>query len=455
MLIYRVFIFVLLITFSTYAKESIIRSVIDTHIQEIINSSDISDDDVGVYVKSLSSDKVIYEKNADKVFIPASNQKLITTTAALLILGPDFRFETKFFTDERFENIYIVGNFNPEIDQSYYERFAEFLKAKGIKKIDGNIFVYSVFSPSIQGWPEKDSNYCFTANPSDIPISENCLKIKVIVNKGIHIQTIPDAYLDVISYIKISKHSSSSITANISGNKLILSGTLKDRSSYELSIPIKEPPQFNLLTLANILRKNGISFNKLFITKSLPSNLRLIYTIKSSPLREIIKKANKDSNNFIAEQIYAYIGKENIMRTFRNIKVDTRNISLYDGSGLSRYNVVSPRVLGEILESIYKTPYFDDFFNSLAVAGKDGTLKHRLSDPDMAGKIYAKTGYIKGVKNLSGYIVSNNGEVYIFSILINNLKSTKYANELQEKICKILINTDNFSNLDIKNKTRL
>lgn len=134
------------------------------------------------------------------------------------------------------------------------------------------------------------------------------------------------------------------------------------------------------------------------------------------------------------------------------MKVSVSYVDVFDGSGLSKYNKVSPKILGEILDFMYKTPYFEDFFQSLAVGGKDGTLKHRFSE--LTGKVYAKTGYIKGVKNLSGYAISVDGQVYIFSILVNNLKSTKPANEIQERVCKVLVNSANLSkSADIKVKT--
>ncbi|MFN3787991.1 MAG: D-alanyl-D-alanine carboxypeptidase/D-alanyl-D-alanine-endopeptidase, partial [Sulfurihydrogenibium azorense] len=170
----------------------------------------------------------------------------------------------------------------------------------------------------------------------------------------------------------------------------------------------------------------------------------------SQPLKEIIKKANKDSNNFYAEQIFRTLGKEIlgkgdtetsatvVINTLKKVGIDVSNIRIYDGSGLSKFNQLTPESIAKILSYMYNTPYFFDFYQSLAVAGTDGTLKHRFKD--VKGKIYAKTGYIKGVKNLSGYILSDNGEVYVFSILVNNLKFTEIANKIQESICLILAN---------------
>jgi D-alanyl-D-alanine carboxypeptidase/D-alanyl-D-alanine-endopeptidase (penicillin-binding protein 4) len=171
---------------------------------------------------------------------------------------------------------------------------------------------------------------------------------------------------------------------------------------------------------------------------------------QSKPLRELIKKANKNSNNFYAEQIFRTIGKEvygegsayasarAVIDTLRKMDIATENMRIYDGSGLSRYNTTTPETLVKALEYIYKTPYFYDFFESLAISGVDGTLKRRLNDQFLKGRIIAKTGYIKKVKNLSGYVKASNDEAFIFSILVNNLKTTEIANKLQKKICSTL-----------------
>lgn len=458
MWIYRILIFILLFFLPVKAQTNeVLRNIIDSQIMDILKSSDISADDIGIYVKSLTSGEVIYNKNGDKLFIPASNQKIITTASALLTLGPDFKFETKFLTDGVINNgvlkgnLYILGGYNPELNEDYYREFVKFLKNKGISKIEGNVIVVSNVNYQPQGWPENDLNYCFTVSPSDIPISENCLRVKVVVDRGVKVFLSPDGYIEIVNQLRISK-GKNHIDAKLEGQKLYISGNVRNRMSEEFSIPIKNPTLYNLLVFTKILHQNGITFNKVYISNSLPSNLTLIYSIKSSPLRDIIKKANKDSNNFIAEQLFLYLGKSNIIKTMEKMKVSVSYVDVFDGSGLSKYNKVSPKILGEILDFMYKTPYFEDFFQSLAVGGKDGTLKHRFSE--LTGKVYAKTGYIKGVKNLSGYAISVDGQVYIFSILVNNLKSTKPANEIQERVCKVLVNSANLSkSADIKVKT--
>ncbi|MEZ0322901.1 MAG: D-alanyl-D-alanine carboxypeptidase/D-alanyl-D-alanine-endopeptidase [Hydrogenothermaceae bacterium] len=451
MWIFRVLIFISLFFLPVEAQNNeVLKRVIDKEITDILRNSDISPEDVGIYVKSLTSGEVIYNKNGEKLFIPASNQKIITTASALLMLGPEFRFETKFLTDGVVKsgilegNLYILGGYNPELKKNYYWEFVKFLKDRGISKIDGNIIVFSKVNYQPKGWPENDLNYCFTAPASDIPIDENCLKVRVVVNKGVNIFISPDGYVKIVNQLTVSR-GRNHIEVKFEDNELYISGNVRDRVSEEISLPIKNPAVYNLLVFAKILHQNGINFNKVYVSNSLPPNLTLIYSIKSSPLRDIIKKANKDSNNFIAEQLFLYLGKDNILKAIEKMNISSNYIDIFDGSGLSRYNRVSPKILGEILDFMYKTPYFEDFFQSLAVGGKDGTLKHRFSE--LAGKVYAKTGYIKGVKNLSGYAISVDGQVYIFSILVNNLKSTKPANDIQESVCKVLVNSANVSKL--------
>jgi D-alanyl-D-alanine carboxypeptidase/D-alanyl-D-alanine-endopeptidase (penicillin-binding protein 4) len=257
-------------------------------------------------------------------------------------------------------------------------------------------------------------------------------------------------YYQIVNNIEFSKKSGN-VILKVEGNKLILEGKASSKRSIniEFSIPVNHPSMFTLSVLSKILDENGIEVSgKMYLGKATSYKYLIIH--QSKPLRELIKKANKDSNNFYAEQIFRTIGKEvygegstyasarAIIDTLRKMDIATENIRIYDGSGLSRYNATTPEALVKVLEYIYKTPYFYDFFESLAISGVDGTLKHRLNDQFLKGRIIAKTGYIKKVKNLSGYVKASNGEVFVFSILVNDLKTTEIANKLQEKICSIL-----------------
>ena len=454
---YIIFLLVLIFSFSAYSSE-ILKYQFESIIRDINNENDTK---VGIFIKSLSDDDFAYMYNYRNPFIPASNQKLITTVSAIANLSPDFKYRTILATDGNvkngtlYGNLYLIGGGDPSLTVQDLENMVKKLKEYGINRVEGNLIGdNSYFSEegTGQGWPEDDLNYCFTARFSGLSVNENCLRISVnIKNSKVYVSMNPlNNYYQIVNNTEFSKKAGN-VILRVEGNRLILEGKVSSKRSLnlEFSIPVNHPSIFTLSVLSKILDENGIKVSgKMYLGKATSYKYFVIH--QSKPLRELIKKANKDSNNFYAEQIFRTIGKEvygegstyasarAIIDTLRKMHVATENIRIYDGSGLSKYNYTTPEALVKVLDYIYKTPYFYDFFESLAISGVDGTLKHRLNDQSLKGRIIAKTGYIKKVKNLSGYVKASNGEVFVFSILVNDLKTTEIANKLQEKICSIL-----------------
>lgn len=440
--------------FTSFANS--VKNDINEIVEEILKDKDVK---AGIYVESLNNHSLNFVLNSQTPFIPASNQKILTTATALINLTPDYRFKTKVLTDGYIKNgvlignLYLKGGADPSFTEEDIKSIAKKIKEIGISRIEGSVVGdNSFFSEEGRGygWPEKDLDYCFTAPFSGLSIDENCLKIKVVATKNkIFINLKPEnVYYQIVNNLKISKKSSNHKVI-IDSNKIFIIGSIKPNQDLEISVPIQNPAIFTTSVFYKNLQNVGIFIKGGYYLGYAPSDSKIMLTHYSEPLRDLIKKANKDSDNFYAEQIFRTLGKEImrkgdtensalvILKTLKKIGVSTNNIRIYDGSGLSKYNLITPESLVKILSYMYNTPYFFDFYQSLAVAGVDGTLKHRFKD--IKGKILAKTGYIKGVKNLSGYVISDNGEVYVFSILVNELKSTEIANQLQEKICSALV----------------
>ncbi len=454
---YIIFLLVLIFSFSAYSSE-VLKYELESIIREINNKNDAK---VGIFIKSLFENDFVYMHNHRDSFIPASNQKLITTVSAIVNLSPDFKYKTILATDGNVENetlygnLYLIGGGDPSLTVRDLEDMVKKLKEYGINRVEGNLIGdNSYFSEEGigQGWPKNDLNYCFTARFSGLSVNQNCLRISVNIKNGeVYASMDPlNNYYQIVNNIEFSKKSGN-VSLRVEGNRLILEGKVSSKRNLNLEfyIPVNHPSMFTLSVLSKILDENGIEVSeKMYVEKATSYECLVIH--ESKPLRELIKKANKYSNNFYAEQIFRTIGREvygegsayastkAIIDTLRKMDIATENIRIYDGSGLSRYNATTPEVLVKVLEYMYKTPYFYDFFESLAISGVDGTLKRRLNDQFLKGKIIAKTGYIKKVKNLSGYVKASNDEVFVFSILVNNLKTTKIANKLQEKICSIL-----------------
>lgn len=449
---------ILLFVFRLSFADDDLKLYLNKIVEDLIKNEDIK---VAITVQSLNKDRLYYQYNSNEPFIPASNQKIITTITALINLTPDYRFKTIIATDGNIKdgilngNLYLIGGGDPTLSDKDIEVVVKNIKELGIKQIKGNVVGdKSFFSEEGvgEGWPEKDLNYCYTAPFSGLSLNENCFILKVNSNKKNVFTSInpKNNYYKIENNLKIS-NKKSEVFVKVNGKEVIVEGYIKPFVEKEFSLPVEHPSFFTTSVFYTTLLKNGIKISGDYFAGKLLKNVKVLYVYQSEPLREIIKKANKDSDNFYAEQIFRTLGREMfgegstlasskvVLETLRKIEINTENIKIYDGSGLSKYNQVTAESLVKLLTYTFKTPYFYDIYGSLSISGKDGTLKRRLNDEILKGKVVAKTGFIKGVKNLTGFATTINGDVFVFSILTNDLKSTKVANTLQEEICKFLV----------------
>ena len=179
------------------------------------------------------------------------------------------------------------------------------------------------------------------------------------------------------------------------------------------------------------------------------SNSKIIITIFSQPLNSIVKEINQESNNLYAEVIGNILAKKletttsisAIQQVLEKLEIDEDSYHLADSSGLSRHNLITPNILVELLSNIARDSLANNYKQSLALAGINGTLKNRMTD--VSGTIWGKTGTLSGISSLSGYLETEGGETLVFSILVNNFSGkTSY---LKTTIDEITLNISSLS----------
>lgn len=453
-------------------------------LDDYFNDQNFSNAIWGVMVKSLKTGEVIYKRNADKLFIPASNMKLFTSSAALLLLGSDFVYETDFFVNGDLEkgvlkgDLIIQGSGDPTISNRFYEGahtkifedWADTLKAKGIWVISGNIYGDDSYFDNVglgKGWSVDYESNWFAAPAGALSFNDNSLEIKIEpgdINFPAKISLTPDTkYVMLASkVITVDENSESSVSVfRLRGTNLIsVTGNIRNDSKPIVEhVSISDPTMFFLTVLREVFEKKGIvvqgrvgnidSSEKNIV----PDNLTPLFTHSSVPLRMIIKELNKNSNNFYAEQILKTIGAEiynygtvdNGVKACRDIfntmGINPDNMVMADGSGLSRLNLVTPRQIVNMLTYMYKSEEFPKFYGSLPIGGVDGTLIDRMKKSSAENNVRAKAGYINNVSALSGYLKTVSGEQLVFSILVNNyLAPIALVNYIQDNVCHRLVN---------------
>lgn len=433
-------------------------------IEEILTDSLLKPATCGICAVSLGTGQVIYERNSHKLLLPASNMKLITSLAALYLLGPSYKFETHFYIDST-ETLYIKGFGDPTLSYEDLLIIAERFKAKGLKSLE-KIVVDNYFFDSLEmgpGWMWDEGSYPYAARISALSLNENIIEIWVNTAENVgdivKVNLIPPTRCVELKVeaITLPADSVSKIEVNRvfdAKNKIIVKGGLPIFSSPKVFYRnLENPPLYTGGVFKEILEREGISVKNGILRGSVPKSAELFYIHKSPPLSEIIRKLNKFSSNFIAEQILKTLGAiflnppgtwekgEEVIKEFlQDMGLDTISIRMVDGSGLSRYNLLSAnQIVSVLIKAAKDFSISPEFFSSLPIGGVDGTLLLRMQDTLLLGKVRAKTGTLWGVSSLSGYVATKNNDIIAFSILMNNfLGSVDDIRKIQDKIVRIL-----------------
>ncbi len=490
----KVLLITFLFTIFTYAQKDTLEkksisnfyslNELREQLEDSFNDPSFNNSFCGAYVRSLKTGEVIYKKNADKLFVPASNMKLFTSSAALILLGHNYVYETNLYANGIIKNgvlkgdLIIQGTGDPTISNRFFpgnptiifEKWADSLIAKGITQIDGNILgddSYFDNSSLGKGWLSDYESFWFSAPSGALSFNDNSIEITITpseLNFPANIKINPDTkYVTVISKVlTVGNSEEQSIkVSRLRGTNLIsITGKIKKNSKPVVeNVSVSDPTMFFLTVFKEVLEKKGINIKgkiesintseKIIIYQ----NLIPIINHQSVPLRMIIKELNKNSNNFYAEQIlktigleiYGYGTSENGIKAckdlFNQIGINIDNLVMVDGSGLSQLNLVTPRQIVNLLSYMYKSNIFSYFYDSLPIAGVDGTLSDRMIKTSAQNNVRAKAGFNAYSSSLSGYVKTISGEYLAFSILINNfLSPSSLVNYIQDNICNKLAN---------------
>lgn len=381
---------------------------IQEKLDQILLTNGLSRSPASIEVISLTDGRVVLEKNSNVALNPASNMKLVTEAAALRELGSDFTFKTEFYADAPVDrngtirHLWIRGMGDPFFVSEDITSVVNMLREAGIRKISGDIYV--------------DDSY-FDHN-------------------------------DLISYVSDSGKKSYTITTgplSFNFNNLLAMSRLQTRlgdestvSSRRLSKRIsramlpRSPSLYTGTVIMRGLQEGGILLDKGLLRGNVPARATLIGTYHSLPLREILKGLGKHSNNFMAEQVLKTIGavREGIPgSTEKGIRVlnqymvslgiPENEFMLDNGSGLSMRTRLSADHLVKLLMDIYHSSERDELISTLSIAGVDGTMKRKMKNSALTGKVFVKTGTLNGVRALSGYLLDG-GKKYAFSFIFND-----------------------------------
>jgi len=443
-----------------------IERLMQTHIPEA-NS--------GVLFLDAESGDILYEKNADRYFLPGSTLKLLPAIASLLTFGKDHRFETTASIQKN--DLYLTFSGDPSFSSADLNQLIAHIKSQGISHIAGDIIIDSsrYETPDYaMGWTVDALAWYYAAPVSAIILNEN--KVKLILQSNpmlgekttislapaepnkitIHNQTVSVSPLDAETECQFQTH----ITDD---NVLTLKGCFPYHEKPRiLQMAIKNPFLLLKQNLLSALKEQGLKLqgNIKEAKKPLNSTLTPIAVHYSAPLDELLRPVLTDSNNLYADSLtkalgFAYFKQGSLQSGTRAIQavlkektgLNLDETKVFDGSGLSRYNLITPKQLAAILQAVWKNPELKQpFREALAVAGKTGTLSTRFKELEENSIIRAKTGMLSGVSALAGYLESPNHKPVIFVIVTNNFtQPLSNIRQFEEKLCGLFKQNDSIA----------
>jgi D-alanyl-D-alanine carboxypeptidase/D-alanyl-D-alanine-endopeptidase (penicillin-binding protein 4) len=478
---------------SAKIEKSPIKSLseLQLKIRQILSNQLLQRCRIGIKVISLDTDKVIFDEDSTKYFMPASNMKNFTVAAALEKLTPDFRFVTSVYATSALDkdgvikgDLIIFGRgdptisfgINPDDDIKGMEKLVEKIVSAGVRRIEGNLIAdesYFNSSPIPYTWEWDDLQWYYGAQVSALSINDNAAKLLIkpsrTKNENATLQLLPpESGLVVINEVKTTEGDSKQIELKrrLGTNILEVSGFMgKNAKPFETYVAIPNPALTFISILRSLLEQKGVVikgqtqvFDSDYRKKNpLNKNLIEIAKLESPPLSLIAQRTMKPSQNLYTELILRAMGetlgssedpKKNslekgiavVEKFLSEIGISPESVLMHDGSGLSRHDLVTPEAITRLYAYMKKSRFADSWYESLTIAGIDGTLKERFKGTLAEKNVRGKTGTINQVSALSGYVTTLSGERLAFSIIINNLPDTKLRVSTIDEIVLLLAN---------------
>lgn len=436
------------------------------YVNTIIKDKHLKGAFFSVKLVNFETEKTIFEHNSELKMVPASIQKAITTGIGFASLGENYTFKTSVCYNGTIDadsvlngNLYVVGGGDPSLcsknfpeasSETVFNKITYSLKNAGISVINGKIIIddsyfdgnHSVSETVHSSWEWEDIGSYYGTGIHGLNFCENAFTVKISCKESSETVISPEypyaetVMPDIVSDITIIHQDSLPNVMPFSSpnaNRYVISGEMPAGKETTLDCALQNPAEAFEFWLREYLKNAGITVNNNSIDSVFDNEKCLLTEIESSPYRELARFTNYVSHNLFADAIFKNISKiatgktsfskssANMDNLLKSLKLNTQDIRIVDGSGLSRHNLITAGFMCEYLVAIKR--HVPDFHLSLPSPGAEkSTLRYFMSS--YAGKnknrIFLKSGSMTGVLNYAGYIVNKNGEIMCVTIMINN-----------------------------------
>jgi D-alanyl-D-alanine carboxypeptidase/D-alanyl-D-alanine-endopeptidase (penicillin-binding protein 4) len=462
-------------------------------IDRLISESAFASARWGISVISMSDGTTLYQKDADKLFTPASNMKVYTTGVALDLLGADYRWRTSVYANEQADStgsvrgdLIFYGRGAPDLvshskdaDKGSLAKLADDLYQRGIRRVAGNVIgdeSYFRGEPLGDGWQWTDLQWYFGAEASALSINDNEVDLNLVPSGSgdppVAKVSDPQGYVTVQSRMAAGRGAARptiGVHRGLSDNNVEVWGEFTPGSKgFGARLSVHNPALWAAKLFLDALKTRGITVDGQAQVRNsrAPQSQRFdparaveLAFVTSQPLSEIARKTNKESINLYAELILRTLGRERgaiaalpeppgrergdeetglaVIRIWlTRAGISTSRIAIHDGSGLSRLDLVTPESTARLLLALSKTNSSEVFRQSLPISGRDGTLGGRLKT--VGDRVSAKTGSLTYDNSLSGYLTNSQGRQLVFSVMCNDQTGPGESTRLIDQIVALL-----------------
>jgi D-alanyl-D-alanine carboxypeptidase/D-alanyl-D-alanine-endopeptidase (penicillin-binding protein 4) len=426
------------------------REALKKALVELAQRGPLKQSRLGVQILSLDDGSVVWSKDAEALMNPASNVKLVTAAAALFRLGPEYRFDTEFLVEpggspDHVKTLWVRGKGDPSLSTERLYAIVSELQHLGLREVGEIILDDSWFDGErlAPGFEQEVSDRAYTAPTGAISLNANAVGVYLRAPapgaRAVVEMEPASEYFEVVNGAAgtSSRARRASVNSEWTGTqqRITVRGTVPVGGDWAVWKRIDNPPLYFGYTFKRLLEQRGIRVRGKVKLGVVPERARLLHVSESETFDLILKRMNKYSSNFVAEQLLKTLGAEGkgppgstaggvqVAEEFleREIGIARGSYIFKNGSGLNDTNRFTAGQLAKLLKYMWdRFPLAPEYLSSIGIAGKDGTLRYRFEGSEAVGRLRAKTGTLENVSALTGYVQAVGGERFAFSVMVND-----------------------------------
>jgi len=416
---------------------------------EALRKASIPQSSVSAWVQELGAPTPMVSLNARRAMNPASTMKLVTTLASLETLGPAYRWKTEAYLDG--EDLVLRGRGDPKLNVESFWMLLRNLRGRGLQELRGDVVLDRSFFAPAQYAPLDDDVYrTYNVAPDALLVNFKALRFMFVpeADKGVRIYVEPSLPgLEVVNSLKLGSgpcpdgsrafRELAQAAFQPRPPRASFSGTYPlSCGERELNIALHDPQDYFAAMMRQLWSELGGSWKGEVREGTVSPAARLVYVHESEPLAEIVRDINKFSNNVMARQLFLTLGAEaagpparaeEAVRVIKNWvaskRIDAPELTLENGSGLSRVERISAEHMAALLQAAWRSAVMPEFVSSLPVVAADGTMKKRLNNQRVAGSAHIKTGLLSDARAIAGYVLDRHGRRYVVVMFVNHARA--------------------------------